>query len=423
MSRTTRTVEEEARDCRVAAVMGHGGGSDCLVATLVGDWLQRLGVERVVIGGVACQWWPPPGEERTELKSVLGPEFYDPATLSAATAISEFAYLVGPDAELDGRSPHEATVARNFGGEAFVISLRGGGAGVAAGMRAVAEHLGADLLISVDVGSDTLSTGKEIRPTQTSLADHLTLAGLLQQDIPALFALAGYGLDAEMEPQELDHNLSTAIKAGALRGVIGSSYPALRRVQELHAEAHDPVGSLVIKAGLGEFGLHRVLKSNPFGEVAHIGPAAVPIWVFDPALVVESVAQHAAELTVTTSLAEAEDVYRELGRIPETGLARFVNYEREPVARTGACECGSLGCWLVRYRRFGITGIQSRTVRILSGILSLPGYSANPMSCGVPRQAAESRWLLTSARTGMRACRRAGCLTDPWESSSTTRPA
>jgi hypothetical protein len=328
MSKTTRTIEEEARDSRVALVMGHGGGSDCLVATLVGDWLRRVGVERVVVGGVACQWWAPQGEERVGLKSVLGPDFYDPAELSNARRLNEFAYLVGPDAAIGDRSPHEATAARYFGGEAFVISLRGGGAGVASAMRTLADHFQADLLISVDVGSDTLSTGSEIRPTQTSFADHLTLSGVFQQEITSFFALAGYGLDAEMELEELDRNLSTAIKAGALRGVIGASYPALRRVQELHAEAHDPIGSLVIKAGLGDFGLHRVIKSNPFGEVARIGPAAVPIWVFDPALVVGSVAQHAAKLTSTTTLAEAEDVYRKLGRIPETSLTRFINYAR-----------------------------------------------------------------------------------------------
>lgn len=326
---TTRTIEEEAVNSRVALVMGHGGGSDCLVASLVGDWLQRLGVERVIVGGVACQWWAPDGgEKRVGLACVVGPDFYDPATLKGARALSEHAYVVGPEAELDGRAPHEATAARNFGGEAFLISLLGGGAGVGAGLAIVAEHYGADLLVSVDVGSDTLSTGTEIRPTQTSLADHLSLAGLLQQKITSFFALAGYGLDAEMEPEELDHNLSTAIKAGALRGVIGSSYAALRRVEELHAQAHDPIGSLVIKAGLGEFGLHRVIKSNPFGEVARIGPAAVPIWVFDPQAVTDSVASHAAALTATTSLAEAESVYRQLGRIPETDLARFLDYAR-----------------------------------------------------------------------------------------------
>jgi hypothetical protein len=324
----TPTIEEAAITSTTALVMGHGGGSDCLVASLVADWLRRVGVSRTILGGIACQWWMPAGEQRTNMNTTVGPDFYDPTQLTAVTQISETCVIVTADSALDGRQPHEATAARHFGGESFLISLRQGGVGMAAGMRAAVEHFGADLLISVDVGSDTLSTGREIRSTQTSLADHLTLAGLLQQDCRTYFALAGYGVDAEMELEELDHNLSVAIKAQALRGVIAPSYAAIERVDALHGEAHDPVGSLVIKAGRGEFGLHHTLKSNPFGEVARIGPASVPVWVFDPQILADSVAEHAKPLMTTTSADQARDVYRSLGRIPETSLVRTVDFAR-----------------------------------------------------------------------------------------------
>ena len=325
---TTPTIEEAALQTKTALVMGHGGGSDCLVASLVADWLSRLGVQRIILGGVACQWWAPPGIEPTELGMTVGPDFYDPLQLSPSTRLSDHSVIVTSESSIDGRQPHEATAARHFGGESFLISLRGGGAGVAEGMRAVVDHYGADLLISVDVGSDTVSTGQEIRPTQTSFADHLTLAGLLQQQCRAYFGLAGYGVDAEMEIEELDHNIGVAIRARSLRGVIAPSFAAIERVHELHGEAHDPVGSLVIKAGRGEFGLHRTLKSNPFGEVARIGPASLPIWIFDPQTLADSVAEHAKPLMSTTSLEEAETVYRGLGRIPETTLTRYVQFRR-----------------------------------------------------------------------------------------------
>jgi hypothetical protein len=325
---TTPTIEEAALESKTALVMGHGGGSDCLVASLVADWLGRLGVQRVILGGVACQWWPPAGEQKTALRMTVGPDFYQPLDLNPAKPLGAHAVIVTADSQIDGRQPHEATAARYFGGESFLISLRGGGQGVADGMRQVVAHYGADLLVSVDVGSDTLSTGNEIRPTQTSLADHITLAGLLQQQCRAYFGLAGYGVDAEMEIEELDRNLSTAVKAGALRGVIAPSYPAIERVGALHGEADDPVGSLVLKAGRGEFGLHRTLKSNPFGEVARVGPASLPVWVFDPHLVADSVAEHAKHLVPTTTLDEAVQTYRALGRIPEVGLTRFVDFQR-----------------------------------------------------------------------------------------------
>ncbi|WP_283139550.1 DUF1152 domain-containing protein [Rhizohabitans arisaemae] len=325
---TLPTIEEAALTSRTALVMGHGGGSDCLVASLVADWLGRLGVQRIILGGVACQWWLPADAEPKIRRTTVGPDFYQPLDLKPAQPLGENAVIVLPDTQIDGRQPHEATAARHFGGEAFVVSLRGGGRGVADGMRQVIAHYGADLLVSVDVGSDTLSTGNEIRPTQTSLADHLTLAGLLQQECRSYFALAGYGVDGEMEIEELDRNLSTAVKAGALRGVVTASNAAIERVATLHDEAYDPVGSLVIKAGRGDFGLHRTLKSNPFGEVVRVGPAALPVWVFDPRIVADSVAAHAKDLVPTTTDAEAEQTYRSLGRIPEISLPRFVDFQR-----------------------------------------------------------------------------------------------
>jgi hypothetical protein len=325
---TTPTIEEAALQTRTALVMGHGGGSDCLVASLVADWLNRLGVQRIVLGGVACQWWAPPGTEPTDLGITVGPDFYDPLRLSASTQLSGHSVLVTPESSIDDRQPHEATAARHFGGVSFLVSLLGGGAGVAEGMRAAVDHFGADLLISVDVGSDTVSTGKEIRPTQTSFADHLTLSGLLQQDCLAYFGLAGYGVDAEMEIEELDRNFGNAIRARALRGVIAPSSAAIEKVGALHGEANDPVGSLVIKAGRGDFGLHRTLKSNPYGEVARIGPASLPIWIFDPQVLADSVVEHAKPLMTTRTLDEAEAVYRSLGRIPETTVIRFVNFRR-----------------------------------------------------------------------------------------------
>ena len=326
---STPSIEEAALSAKTAIVMGHGGGSDCLVSTLVGDWLGRLGVERVVVGGIACQWWPPPGKTVTATQLVVGPDFYNPHQLTDITTLNDDAVLVSPESRYtNGCQPHEATAAKHFGGESFVISLLGGARGVTNGMLAAVRHFEADLLVSVDVGSDTLSTGDEIRPTQTSLADHLTLAGLLGQECLAYFALAGYGVDGEMEISELDHNLSLAVKAGALRGVLAPSTEAFDRVETLHGEAYDPVGSLVIRAGRGDFGVHRTIKSSPFGEIAHVGPASLPIWVFDPTLVAQSVARHAQALVPTDSLADAVAVYRSLGRIPEVGLTRFVDFDR-----------------------------------------------------------------------------------------------
>ena len=321
-------LEEVARQSRSAVVLGHGGGSDCFLAALVAEYLTTLGVDRVMLGGIACQWWPEPGRSG-ELLRVVGPDLYDPSELENAEVIHDYAVVVGPDSRMpDGRAPHEAALAAYTGRPTFILSHRGGAKGSTAGLAAVIGHAGADLVATVDVGSDTLSTGREVRPVQTAFADHLTLAAVAGQTVAKFFCLAGYGADAEMEIEELDRNFSTVLRAGGLRGAVVPSPKAISDLEALHGTEGDPIGNLVAKACRGEFGLHRVLKESPWGQVAHIGPAAIPIWVMDPAVVINEVATDVVSILDTTSLEEAEQVYVDAGRLPETRIARMVDFGR-----------------------------------------------------------------------------------------------
>lgn len=324
------TLEEAARRATSAVVVGNGGGGDCLVTVVVASWLRTLGVGRTTVGGIGCQWWPEPGQERHDMLEVLGPDFYDPRELDGARAIGEHVVLVGPDARSADRRPHEAVLAEWAGGEAFVLSLLGGAKGTADGLAAVVDYAKADLVIALDVGSDCLSTGREVRPVMTVLADHLTFAGLLAQEQPRFFCLAGFGVDAEMELDELTENFGAVVRAGGLRGGFVPGPQAIDELEALQAKAFDPVGNLVVKAVRGEFGLHRVLTGGPWGQVVRIGPVSVPVWALDPEVVLETVASDVRNLQTTTSLREAEEAYRSLGRLPETGIVRVVDFRRHP---------------------------------------------------------------------------------------------
>ena len=321
-------LEEAARRSRSAVVMGNGGGGDCLVGVLVGHWLRTLGVERAMHGGIACQWWPEPGTEADAMIRVLGPDLYDPRELEGARPLGENAVLVGPETRSAGRIPHEAVLAEGTGGESFVLSLQAGGRGAAEGLASVVAHAEADLVVSVDVGSDCLSTGNEVRPTMTVLADHLTLSGLLGQGVPAFLCLAGYGVDAEMELEELDRNFGEVVRAGGLRGGFVASQEAVALLEQLQAKAFDPVGNLVVEAYRGRFGLHRVHTGSPWGGVARIAPATLPVWALDPEVVASTVAFDVRRIVDTGSLEEAERIYVELGRLPETRIARMVDFQR-----------------------------------------------------------------------------------------------
>jgi hypothetical protein len=324
------TLEEAAHAARSAVVVGNGGGGDCLVGILVASWLRGRGVEHVLLGGIGCQWWPPQGAVVDELTTVIGPDFYEPSDLDGARPLNEFAVLVGPDAASRGRRPHEAFLAASTGGEAFVVSMLGGAKGTTAGLQAVVEYAQADLVVSVDVGSDCLSTGHEVRPVATVLADHLTFAALLGQSVPAFFCLAGYGADAEMECEELERNFGAVVRAGGLVGGFVPSPSALNELAAIQKQAFDPVGNLVVRAARGEFGLHRVHTGSPWGNVARLSPASIPIWALDPQVVLDTIAVDVRQILGTISLCDAQRIYMDLGRLPESLMVRFVDFRRRP---------------------------------------------------------------------------------------------
>ena len=326
---TPETLEDLAHKSKSAIVIGNGGGGDCLVGLLAAGWLKRMGVERVALGGIACQWWTAPGEDRPELVDVLGPDLYSIDDLDEVKRVHDYAAICSTDTHSHGRRPHEAVLAEHTGEETFVVSHQGGVKGSTAGLKAVVDYFDADLVIAMDVGSDTLSTGDEVRPTMTVLADHITLAAVMSQDAASVFCLAGFGADAELEIEELTENTGKVLAAGGLLGVFASSKAEIENLEVAQQKAFDPVGQLVVEAYRGNFGLHHVPTASPWGQVARMTPAAVPVWAFSPAIVVDAVAKHVTEILQTTSLADAEDIYVKLGRLPETRIVGRVDFRRD----------------------------------------------------------------------------------------------
>ena len=326
---TPDTLEDLAHRAKSAVVIGNGGGGDCLVGLLAAGWLKRMGVERVALGGIACQWWTAPGEDRPELVDVLGPDLYSIDDLDEINRVHDYAAVCNAGTHSHGRRPHEAVLAEHLNDETFIVSHQGGVQGAKEGLKAVAEHYAADLVVAMDVGSDTLSTGNEVRPTMTVLADHITLAAVMSQDVPSVFCLAGFGADAELEIEELTENTGKVLAADGLLGVFAPSRAEIDDLEAVQEKAFDPVGQLVVAAYRGNFGLHRVPTASPWGQVARMTPAAVPVWAFSPTIVVNAVAKHVSKILETTSLPEAERIYLELGRLPETRIVGRVDFRRD----------------------------------------------------------------------------------------------
>lgn len=321
-------LERAALESASAVVVGNGGGSDCFATVLVREWLLAMGVRRVTVGGVACQWWPE-SARGAATEHIVGPELYDPTSLRPVSALGENCAMVsGTTTDAHGRRPHEASLAAHVGQQVFVLSHLNGVMGAADGLARLIDSVAGDLVIAVDVGSDSLSSGREVRPASTSLVDHITLSALVKQTPTTYFAIAGLGADAELTAEEVEQNLGTVIRAGGLRGTIAPYPAAIRLLADLLESHPDPVGQLLPRAATAQFGLHHVPKNTPWGEVARLTAASVPVWVLDPQTVIRSVASDADRLMETDSIAAAEEVYTACGRLPETRIARTVDFAR-----------------------------------------------------------------------------------------------
>ena len=71
-------------------------------------------------------------------------------------------------------------------------------------------------------------------------------------------------------------------------------------------------------------------RGGPWGQVARIGPASIPVWVLDPDVILAEVATDVREIMETATLAQAEKIYRRLGHLPESGIVRMVDFRRPP---------------------------------------------------------------------------------------------
>jgi hypothetical protein len=331
---TTRpSLTELALRSERAMIIGNGGGGDIILTIPLANYLETLGLQEVYIGGVGCQWWTPSGQPVVEAQgaAILGPTVYPVEDLENATKVAQSVASVTSDSHLDGRYPAEAIISRLFPWPAFVVGLTDGVVGMVEGLLQVIRQYEIDLFISVDAGSDSFHTGDQVRPAQSALVDLMTLATLIQLPCSTVFALAGYGLDGELALEELDQNVSSVMKNGGFLGAYGLTQRDVQQMLRASEAYPDPIEYLIPRAAMGEFGLRRIRTASPWGTIVRVSPLAAILLFFDPTVLVECISRGALALMHTKSLTEAEGIYEKiLGQLPESRLARYVDYLRGP---------------------------------------------------------------------------------------------
>lgn len=316
------SVIELALKAKHALIIGVGGGGDIIQGIPVANLLRLLGVETIWMAGVSCQWWTPEGKPLAESwgEAVMGPTIYDVTELSASEPLARHAVKVTPESAVGSRRPCEAQLADLLPADAVLaLGLRGGATGLADSLRTLVRDFGVDLVIGVDVGSDTFHNGAEVVPAKTSLVDFLSLGAMLALDCPIVYGVAGYGGDGEMMLEELDDRVATVMRAGGYLGAHGVTQTDVRMMEAAGERYPDPVEPVTWKAAKGEFGWMNVWTHGPWGTPVKVTPLGSVILFFDPATMAAVNSRGILVLKETSSLEEAEAIFRDqLRQFPET---------------------------------------------------------------------------------------------------------
>jgi hypothetical protein len=331
------SLTELALKSKSAMLMGVGGGGDVILTIPLANYLQLLGVENIVVGGVSSQWWNPDGGSTFE-DFVIGPLVYDVAELQNAELLSPMVARVNRESRFGEHRPAEAAVSEVVPWETFGGGLSQGVAGLRDSLNQVIEDRSIDLFIGADIGAHSFHDGRETSPPFTTLISLMSLSAMIQLKCPVVYGFAGYAVDAEMEIEELDERVGRIMRAGGYLGAYGLTQRDVVDYLEACRAFPDPIEPFVAKAAQGDLGLKRIPVMSPWGRRAHVTPLSAVYLFLDPDTMVREVSTGVYALKDTRSMAEAEEIYQNvIGSFPETRVRRVVHFaDKAPGSSKGS---------------------------------------------------------------------------------------
>ena len=227
-----------------ALLIGIGGGGDIVGTIPTADMLEMFDIE-CVFGGLSWERFtydPEPGPRKFhETKNVR--------------KLNDVVWFANRDSiARSGARFAEAGFSEVIGEETLLIGIDSGPEAVAEGIYDAAQFLGADLVVGVDVGGDVVAQGHE-PGLMSPLADSIMTAAFakLEQRMPALIGLFGYGSDGELTLDELEASIKIKLKGNAVLGSWGITHDALARLEDVIAVVPTEASRLPVDYFKGEF--------------------------------------------------------------------------------------------------------------------------------------------------------------------------
>jgi hypothetical protein len=287
-------------DCGL--LIAAGGGGDAIAAAILHRALD--GSTRPAI---ATYSW-----DRLLIDPLPGPR--DPSDFSDLELVGEHNYRV--TARTRVREPAGSTLpglAAELEADLYLLDPRHGAQGIARQLDELTRKLHTDTVTIVDVGGDILAHGDE--PTLRSpLADSLALAAINALDREADVLVTGAGVDGEL-PAALVLERCTQLAARTVHALTASDVEPFAPLFEWHPS--EATGLLCAAAA----GVRGVAEIRDRGLPVTLTDDTPIVYALDSPSTVHA-NRLARQLARTSSLAQAEDVVRAIGRESE------IDYER-----------------------------------------------------------------------------------------------
>ena len=216
-------LEDILKNSRKAIVLGIGGGGD-IIGTLPTVNLLETNGTQCVLGGLS---W-----ERFTIDPDPGPRKLEEAR--NVSEINDVVWRCNKDSLTRmGARFAEAGMAEVLEEETLLVDISYGPNKVFEGITDVAQKLGADLVVGIDVGGDVLGFGDE-KGLMSPLADAIMTAALYRQSfrMPTIMGVFGFGSDGELSKEELERSFGIIARNNGMLGSWGISTKTLKLMEK-----------------------------------------------------------------------------------------------------------------------------------------------------------------------------------------------
>lgn len=316
MTSSASSLEDLVRASSRALVIGVGGGGDVVGALATARFLEFCHLP-CALGGLS---W-----ERIVHDPVPGPRKL--SEVKNVRALHPRAWMANRDSQTDtGVFFAESRMSAYLGQEILLIDINGGVTGTVEALEAALSKLGADLLVGIDVGGDSLAEGKE-PGLRSPLADSIMLAAFAemeQRGRRVIWGIFGYGSDGELTVEEIEAALAKLAAADGLLGAFALTPKIAGELEEAIKSVPTEASAVPVQCFRGARGEGKIRYDE---RTVRLTPLTTLTFFVSARKLYDALSRPARALRGSESLEEANDCLHELG------IRSELDFERDYVER------------------------------------------------------------------------------------------